>query len=79
VTLDDALLPGTPVRRDLVALDDALEALAAAHPRKSQVVELGFFGGLSIEECAECLQVSVDTVKRDWRSRSCGCCESWST
>jgi DNA-directed RNA polymerase specialized sigma24 family protein len=50
-----------------VALDDALEALAAAHPRKGEVVELRFFGGLSLEECGECLQVSVDTVKRDWR------------
>jgi RNA polymerase sigma factor (TIGR02999 family) len=67
VTLDDALMPGPPARRDLVALDDALEALAAAHPRKGEVVELRFFGGLSLEECGECLQVSVDTVKRDWR------------
>lgn len=67
VTLDDALVPGPMMRKDLVALDDALEALAAAHPRKSQVVELRFFGGLSLEECGECLQVSVDTVKRDWR------------
>ena len=67
VTLDEALLPGVPVHRDLVALDDALEALTATHPRKGQVVELRYFGGLSLEECAGTLRVSVDTVKRDWR------------
>ena len=50
-----------------MALDDALQALEAVHPRKSQVVELRFFGGLSIEETAEALHVSPDTVKRDWR------------
>ncbi len=53
--------------QDLVALDDALRALAAVHPRKSDVVELRFFGGLSNEEAAKTLNVSVDTVKRDWR------------
>jgi RNA polymerase sigma factor (sigma-70 family) len=53
--------------QDLVALDDALTELALVHPRKSQVVELRFFGGLSLEETAEALHVSVDTVKRDWR------------
>ncbi len=51
---------------DLVALDDALEALAAFDPRKSKVVELRFFGGLSVKETAEVLQVSQDTVMRDW-------------
>jgi RNA polymerase sigma factor (sigma-70 family) len=50
-----------------VALDDALDALAAVDPRKSQVVELRFFGGLSIEEAAEALHVSGETVVRDWR------------
>ena len=52
---------------DLVALDDALNALATADPRKSRVVELRFFGGLSVEETAEVLKVSPETVKRDWK------------
>jgi len=52
---------------DLIAMDDALDALAAVDPRKSQVVEMRFFGGLSIEETAEALHVSPETVKRDWR------------
>jgi RNA polymerase sigma factor (TIGR02999 family) len=67
VSLDEALIPAREVGKDLVALDDALQALEAVHPRKSQVVELRFFGGLSLEESAEALHVSVDTVKRDWR------------
>jgi RNA polymerase sigma factor (sigma-70 family) len=50
-----------------VSLDDALKALAGVDPRKSQVVELRFFGGLSVEETAEVLKVSTDTVLRDWR------------
>jgi RNA polymerase sigma factor (sigma-70 family) len=53
--------------QDLVALDEALQALSAVHPRKADVVELRFFGGLSLEETAEALHVSIDTVKRDWR------------
>ena len=53
--------------RDLVALDDALTALAAIDPRKSQVVELRFFGGLTAEETAEVLNVSPETVLRDWK------------
>jgi RNA polymerase sigma factor (TIGR02999 family) len=52
---------------DLVALDDALSALAATDARKACVVEMKFFGGLSIEETAEALAVSPETVKRDWR------------
>ena len=67
VTLDEALLPPIETSHDLVALDDALHALAAVHPRKSDVVELRYFGGLSLEETAEALHVSIDTVKRDWR------------
>jgi RNA polymerase sigma factor (TIGR02999 family) len=55
--------PGT----DLVAMDDALTALAAFDPRKSQIVELRFFGGLSTRETAEVLKTSEDTVLRDWR------------
>ena len=50
-----------------MALDGALEALANVDLRKSRIVELRFFGGLSVEETAEVLQVSPDTVKRDWR------------
>jgi RNA polymerase sigma factor (TIGR02999 family) len=67
VSLDAALLVSKEAGHDLVALDDALVALEAIHPRKSQVVELRFFGGLSLEEAAEALHVSVDTAKRDWR------------
>jgi RNA polymerase sigma factor (TIGR02999 family) len=52
---------------DVVALNDALEALARVDERKSQVVELRFFGGLGIEETAEVLNVSRETVKRDWK------------
>ena len=52
---------------DLIAIDDALEALGKAYARKSRVVELRFFGGLSVEETAEVLKVSCDTVMRDWK------------
>jgi len=52
---------------DLVALDDALIALSALDPRRSSVVELRFFGGLTVEEAAEILDVSPDTVMRDWK------------
>jgi RNA polymerase sigma-70 factor (ECF subfamily) len=67
LSLDEALI--VPVQRgeDLVALDDALTALAAIDERKSQVVEMRFFGGLSIDETAEALHVSRDTIKRDWK------------
>jgi RNA polymerase sigma factor (sigma-70 family) len=51
---------------DLVALDEALERLAAIDPQQSRVVELRFFSGLSVEETAEVLRVSTRTVKRDW-------------
>ena len=51
---------------DVVALDGALKALAQIDPRKAQVVELRFFGGLSFEETAEVLQLSTKTVSRDW-------------
>ena len=54
-------------RRRLVALDEALVALAEVDPRKGQVVEMRFFGGLSIEEVAEVLMISKETVMRDWR------------
>ena len=67
VSLDEALLVSGEPRQDLVALDDALNALAAFDLRKSQVVEMRFFGGLSVEESAEALRVSPDTILRDWR------------
>jgi RNA polymerase sigma-70 factor (ECF subfamily) len=67
VPLDEALLVSGEPRQDLIALDDALNALAAFDLRKSQVVEMRFFGGLSVEETAEALHVSADTVMRDWR------------
>jgi len=67
VSLDEALIVTRQYGGDLVALDDALSALAVLDERKSQVVELRFFGGLSVEEAAEVLGVSSDTVQRDWK------------
>lgn len=67
VSLDEALLVSNAPAQDLVALDDALNALAAFDIRKSQVIEMRFFGGLSVDETAAALQVSPDTVMRDWR------------
>ncbi|HVF56603.1 MAG TPA: sigma-70 family RNA polymerase sigma factor [Pyrinomonadaceae bacterium] len=65
--LDDDLM-ATPARDlDLLALDEALERLAAAYPEKARVVELRFFGGLSIDETAGVLEISTPTVERDWR------------
>jgi RNA polymerase sigma factor (TIGR02999 family) len=66
VSFDEALVVSNEPGDDLVALDDALTALAAVDVRKSQVVEMRFFGGLTLEETAEALHVSRDTVKRDW-------------
>jgi RNA polymerase sigma factor (TIGR02999 family) len=67
VTVDTALLGAATPGQDVVALHDALEALARVDPRKSQVVELRFFGGLSNDEAAEVLGVSTDTITRDWK------------
>jgi RNA polymerase sigma-70 factor, ECF subfamily len=67
VTLDEALMGPQEKEHNLVALDDALEALANVDPRKSKVVELRFFGGLSVDQTAEVLKVSPDTILRDWR------------
>jgi RNA polymerase sigma factor (sigma-70 family) len=66
VQLEEGLVAGEEPGLDLVALDDALEALTAEDARQGQVVELRFFGGLSIEETAAALKVSPKTVKRDW-------------
>ena len=68
VSFDEALLVAREPGQDLVALDDALTALAAFDGRKAQVVEMRFFGGLSIEETALVLGVSTDIVKREWRT-----------
>jgi RNA polymerase sigma factor (TIGR02999 family) len=67
VTLNEELMASPEPALDVIDLDRALEALAAADPRKAQVIELRYFGGLSVEETAEVLHVSPDTVKRDWR------------
>lgn len=67
VTFDEALPVAVEPALDLVALDEALEALATVDARKSSVVEMRFFGGLSVEETAEALEVSPDTVMRDWK------------
>jgi RNA polymerase sigma-70 factor (ECF subfamily) len=67
VNLDQVPDTGSGRARELIALDDALNALATVDPRKAQVIELRFFGGLSVEEAAEVLKVSPDTVMRDWR------------
>ena len=66
VPLDDAVVVSRERSRDLVALDEALENLAKFDERKSRVVELRFFGGLSVEETAAVLNLSPFTVIRDW-------------
>ena len=64
----DEIAEVSPGRDDeLIALDEALESLAKLDPRKARVIELRFFGGLSVEETAVVLKVSPDTVMRDWR------------
>ena len=66
VSLDEAALVSDDKRADLVALDEAMESLAKLNARQSKVVELRFFGGLSVDETAEVLKVSSGTVERDW-------------
>jgi RNA polymerase sigma factor (TIGR02999 family) len=66
VLLDEAIIISEQKAADVVALDEALTRLAAIAPRKSQVVELRYFGGLSMDEIAEVLKVSAITVRRDW-------------
>ena len=66
VSLEDALVVGDERAPDLVALDEALKALAELDERKSKIVELRFFGGLSVEETAEVLHVAPITVMREW-------------
>jgi RNA polymerase sigma factor (TIGR02999 family) len=67
VALDEEMAVSEGQNVDLLALDRALEALAAVDERKCRVIEMRFFGGLTVEETAEALHVSPDTVKRDWR------------
>jgi len=67
VAFDETLFGGHERAAGIVALDDALNALAVMDERKSRVVELRFFGGLSVEETAQILNVSVETVMRDWK------------
>jgi RNA polymerase sigma factor (TIGR02999 family) len=66
VSLDEAMIVSRELGPDLIALDEALKMLAAFDPRKSKVVELRFFGGLSVEETAEVLGIAPVTVMRDW-------------
>jgi RNA polymerase sigma factor (TIGR02999 family) len=67
IPIDDALDVSTHEPSDLIALDDALNSLAEIDARKSKVVEMRFFGGLSVEETAHVLKVSPETVMRDWK------------
>jgi RNA polymerase sigma factor (TIGR02999 family) len=67
VNLDELPDIGSGRARELIALDDCLNVLAKIDPRKARVIELRFFAGLSVEETAEVLKVSSDTVLRDWR------------
>ena len=67
VPLDDNATPAPLARRDLLALDEALTALAHLDPRKAKIVELRYFGGLTAEESAEVLSLSRVTIDREWR------------
>lgn len=67
LSLDAVAIVSPEKHAEVLAVDGALEALARVDARKSQVVELRFFGGLSVEETAEVLKVSPETVTRDWR------------
>ena len=67
VSLDEALIVSDERSAALIAIDDALNALAALDPRQSQLVEMRFFGGLSVEETAESLDISTGTVMREWK------------
>jgi RNA polymerase sigma factor (TIGR02999 family) len=68
IALEDVFVVSEERMPEVIALDDALTALAKLHPRQSQVVELRFFGGWSVEETAETLKVAPETVMRDWRA-----------
>ncbi len=68
VTLDDAVKATPPLDVDVLALDAALSRLAAFDPRRSQLAELRFFGGLSLAEAGETLGISIATAERDWQA-----------
>jgi RNA polymerase sigma factor (TIGR02999 family) len=68
VSLDEGMAVSGKRGADIIAVDDALKDLEALDPRKSRIVEMRFFGGLSLEETAEVLEVSVPTVEREWRA-----------
>jgi RNA polymerase sigma factor (TIGR02999 family) len=68
LTLDESLVPARTRSVDLIVLDDALNGLAKVDPRQCRIVELRFFGGLSIEETSQVLGVSPATVKREWNT-----------
>ena len=68
VTLDEGVAASGQRAPDVLALDDALKGLETLDPRKSQIVEMRFFGGFSLEETAEALEISVPTVEREWRA-----------
>jgi len=67
INLDDLPMPGTEISAQVCALDEALDVLAQLDPRRARVIELRFFGGLTVEEAGHVLQVSPQTVMRDWR------------
>jgi RNA polymerase sigma factor (TIGR02999 family) len=67
VDLDGMPAPGTDRALEVCALDEALDALARLDPRRAKVIELRFFGGLTVEETAEILQISPQSVMRDWK------------
>ena len=67
INLDDLAAAGTEMSAQVCALDDALDTLARIDPRRAQVIELRFFGGFTVEETAQVLEVSPQTVMRDWR------------
>ena len=68
IPLEEAMTISTMRLSEVIALDDCLTALAKLHPRQSDVISLRYFGGLSVEETAEALKVSPETVMRDWRA-----------
>jgi RNA polymerase sigma factor (sigma-70 family) len=65
--LDEAITVSVKDAPDILAVDEAMKSLALLDPRKSQMVELRYFGGLTVEETAEVLKISPETVLRDWR------------
>ena len=67
IKLDELPMPGTDISAQVCALDEALDVLAQLDPRRARVIELRFFGGLTVEEAGHVLQVSPQTVMRDWR------------